>query len=265
MAEYDERKYAESRNKDTSYFRIGLYKYSRQYGHENFCDVHLTWPSPHRHNQNLESRDGRTLKTIPANWKAWYSGPNDSVLQIQRLGRSRREMEEYDFHHDVGRDLDIGEGGQGLVVSVGNWPQTKPKAFVYTNKVHVWLFGPLLLDDRPYGSLFFELTGPFVRDMRFRPLMLKGSRYHEGLKDFIPRYTVSPADAALTYEQAMERQQRGVFPSSDYYEDLVVRTYDDRVKGTYPATLSDATTRWEWTVESYTRNVTSYKAMRKSG
>ena len=61
----------------------------------------------------------------------------------------------------------------------------------------------------------------------------------------------------------MERQQRGVFLSSDYYEDLVVWTYDDRVKGNYPAHLSDSAKRWEWTVESYARNVTPFKAMRK--
>ena len=54
-----------------------------------------------------------------------------------------------------------------LQLRLADWPQTKPKPFVYTNKVHVWLFGPLLLNVRPYGSLVFELTGPFVRDMVF--------------------------------------------------------------------------------------------------
>ncbi len=269
--EYDERVDGVGQlNKNTSYFRIGLYKYSREYGHENFCDVHMTWPTPSRRYPNLESRDGKKLTTLPAttlpaNHKAWFSGPNDSILKINRLERTRREMEEYDRHRDVVHDLDITEGGQAYVVPVGNWPQTKQAVIVDSKKVHVWLFGPLLLDNQPYGSLFFELSGPFRRDMVFRPLLLRASRYHEGKKAFIAPFKADPADAGLTSEQSEERYLREGGSSADYWNNLVVDTYNHRVKGTNPVHLSPDAKRWEWTVESYARNVTGLKAMRRSG
>lgn len=265
MAGYDERFFSESRHKDQSYCRIGLYRYSRQDGHENVCDVHITWPAPGRHNQALESRDRKTLTTIPHLGKVWFSGPNDTVRQIRRVERSRREIEEYDWHRDVSPELDVAEGGQGLVVSVGNWPQTLPKPYTYTPKVHVWLFGPLLLDNWHFGSLFFELTGPFRRDMVFRPFVLHGSTYSDGLAGFVHKYRQDPSLDKLTYEQAMDLRDQGKLPGSDYWERLVVDSYASRVKGVVPVPLAAPALRWEWTVEAYARNLTQLQAMKSSG
>lgn len=265
MIKYDERNFGEKLNNNTSYFRIGIYKKSRQFGHENICDVHFTWPAPYRRNENLESRNGKKLLTIPPTWKVWYSGPNDTIRQIPRPERIRDEIWNYDLNGVVPTNRDIGQGGQGMVISVGNWPQTKPHGWINTNKVHVWLFGPLLVENRPYGSLLFELTGPFVRDMVFRPLRLLGSHYSGSHSAMIPPYRNPPSWDGLTYEQMMERQQRGEFPPSDYWENLVVETYNARVNAAFSVPLSDSATQWEWTVEGYSRNTTSYKAYRISG
>jgi len=114
----------------SAYIRIGLYYVTKKGERQNFCDIHLG---------GLPSEI--TLRGI-------FSGPKDSANTITRLTRSQAAQKRYFLEGTVNPDLDISAGGQA-------------KSFVNkeTNTLDVWLFGPVLLEGVPYGSLVARLDG----------------------------------------------------------------------------------------------------------
>jgi hypothetical protein len=113
-----------------AYLRIGLYYEMRTGGRTNFCDVHFGWtPTNGIHN-------------------GAYSGPNDSVNHITRYERSQDAVNRYQANRDIHSDLALSAGGRAKLVY-----SHKRKA------PDVWLFGPVLHEGVPYGSLVAELEG----------------------------------------------------------------------------------------------------------
>jgi len=241
--EYQEHRVAESLNKEWGYVRIGLYVLSRKFGHENISDIHLIFPRDPKYPGH--NKDPRSVKSLGMLARAYFTGPNSSIYDLQSPKRSLREMRNYEDYREVDSDREMEQGGQALVFEAGNYPHTRPKAFVPSNKFHVWILGPLLLNDRPYGSLLLELTGPLRRDRVFRKIVLHSSTYSEGAANFIPGYTTRAPDMQ--------------------WEDYVVETYTRRLQGVTPVSLPPGALRWEWTVETVSANVTAARAIKMSG
>ena len=109
-----------------AYTRIGLYYTTRSGKRINICDVHLGGLGP-------ESMSG-----------GFYTGPKNSPDQIKTFKRSEQEVFWGD-HWDDGSDPDnLGLSGGGLAHALS------PKN---SNKLHLWLYGPIMLNRVPYGSL----------------------------------------------------------------------------------------------------------------
>jgi hypothetical protein len=235
---------AESRNKEWGYLRIGVYVFTRTFGHENICDIHVQFPrSPKYPGLNTNPRSVKALGMLG---RAYFSGPNSSIYDIQNPMRSLRESRNYEEFKDVDADRDLEHGGNAIILEAGNYPHTKPgKGYTNTSKFHIWILGPLLLLDRPYGSLFFELQGPFRRDRAFRPFVLRSSSYSEGELNFLPNHSTIPPD--------MQR------------DDFVVEAYNGRLKAAPPVSLPPGALRWEWTVEAVAANLTGAQTVRMSG
>jgi hypothetical protein len=113
-----------------AYIRIGLYFVTKKGERQNFCDIHL----------------GGIPKEVTQN--GIFSGPKDSTKDITRLGRSQAAQKRYFLEGKVNSDLDLSAGGQA-----------KPFVNKDTKTLDVWLFGPLLLEGVPYGSLVARLEG----------------------------------------------------------------------------------------------------------
>jgi hypothetical protein len=238
---FDDRYTCEKRNKEKSYERIGLYVHTPADGYENFCDVHVTW--------NMQDPNPKKMTMPFTGYKAWYSGPMESVSQIKTLERSQLDKDEYARYKNVSPDLDIDAGGHALVVEayktgpgspkLQHFSDFKLKPLVQKEPAYIWLFGPLLLNNDAYGSLYVELTGSFQAGKGFQPLKIHGSSYADGIANFYPAYA-GQAD----------------------YTDFVRQTYEQRVQATHPARLP-TNGKWLWKIESFARNKTGCQVIRK--
>jgi hypothetical protein len=114
-----------------AYIRIGLYYVMCTGQQTNFCDIHFGW------------LPGEAIDL------GAYSGPKEAVNEITRYDRSRDAVARYrDNPWNVHSDLELSAGGRAKMV--------------YSRKrktPDVWLFGPLLSEGVPYGSLVAELDG----------------------------------------------------------------------------------------------------------
>jgi hypothetical protein len=119
-----------------AYVRIGLYLVNKRGERVNFCDVHLG---------GLPAKDGDMLI------QGVFSGPKDSVKQINRLERSKEAKQRYFLDGKVHSDLDISAGGIARLIF----------GKVNTNRrdLYIWLLGPLLFEGTAYGSLVCQLSG----------------------------------------------------------------------------------------------------------
>jgi hypothetical protein len=234
----DDRNTCEYRNKWNSYERIALYRLSPADGYENFCDIHVTWYT--------QAPDGRKLRSPFMGYKAWYSGPMESVSQIKTLERSALEKDEYARYKNVSPDLDIDAGGHALVVesfkTEGGSPKLQQHFTDFKGKAkdaaYIWLFGPLLFYNSSYGSLYLELSGKFDAGKGFQPLKISGSSYADGLAQFYPPD-----------------------PFQGDYTEFLKQTYEHRVQATHPVPTPPST-KWLWTIESYVRNKTRCEVIR---
>lgn len=241
--EHEGHRVAESRNKEWGYLRIGLNVFTSKFGHENISDVHFVFPrSPKYPGHNTNPRSVKALGILT---KAYFTGPNTSIYDLQSPTRSLREQRNFADFRDVEPGREMEEGGNAIVFEAGNYPHTKPHAYTPTGKFHVWLFGPLTLNNGAYGSLFFELNGPFQRNGLYRPLVLQSSSYSEGWSKFIPDYVTRAPDMS--------------------WEDYVVEAYNKRLQSVTPVPLPTGAMRWEWNVEVVGANMTAAKAIKMSG
>ncbi|MCP5159240.1 MAG: hypothetical protein H6975_07425 [Gammaproteobacteria bacterium] len=124
-----------------AYMRIGLYYFTRHGESINFCDIHLGGVPP-----ELISKSGV------------YSGPKDSPNQIKRFERKQSEKDRYIYQNIVHSDLELTTGGVAQPIVIN-----KAKKMM-----DIWLFGPLLFEGAPYGSLIVELTGLDLPESRHR-------------------------------------------------------------------------------------------------
>lgn len=115
-----------------AYTRIGLYYVTRSARHINICDIHLGGLGP-------ESMGG-----------GFYTGPTDCVDQIETLTRTEQDVHWGDHFETNSYPDNLGLAGGGLVHALSH--KTR-KTF------HIWLYGPLLFNKIPYGSLVAELHG----------------------------------------------------------------------------------------------------------
>ena len=174
--------------------RLGLFVTTKEYGLENFADVHISLST-----------------TVTNTVKAWYSGPTDSIRQISNLTRSRREREEYQDMRSVSAGLDIANGGEALVSGGG------------ATALDLWLFGPLVVLDRfQVGTLLLKLTGNFKPGRGRQPLQARWSTYADGLADFpIPRRpTLPPSDEErkVAYDNQVKLTQTLPLPAKTKME-----------------------------------------------
>jgi hypothetical protein len=113
-----------------AYIRIGLYYVKRTGQRTNFCDIHFGWTPTNG------IRNGA------------YSGPKDSVNDITRYERSQSAVARYQDKREVQSDLALTAGGRTTLV------------YSHRRKApDVWLFGPLVHEGVPCGSLVAELEG----------------------------------------------------------------------------------------------------------
>jgi hypothetical protein len=211
--------------KINSYERIGLSLNTPESGHDNFADVHLRWET------QLTNRKGETVYNQPTFIGAWYSGPLESVAQIKVMRRSRLDVDEYARFRSVSPDLDIMSGGNAMVMENRNFLGLEVKKWFTEQAVHVWLFGPLSLENYPYGSLFLTLKGHFKPGRGFQKMEVRGSPFCEGIENF-PRPHDGYATAAA-----------------------MVEAYAHQVDATFPIPLPPKARGWEWKIEAYRRRL----------
>lgn len=115
-----------------AYTRIGLYYVTRSGKHINFCDVHLGGLGP-------QSMSG-----------GFYTGPKNSPDQIENFERTEEEVfwSEASYRGTNTEHLGLAGGGRVHALSPKN-----------SNKLHLWLHGPILFNTVPFFSLVVELNG----------------------------------------------------------------------------------------------------------
>jgi hypothetical protein len=122
-----------------SFERVGLYFTGEKGAGINFCDLHF-----------FNSPGDRYYRD------SYYTGPTSTIQQaLGNFVRSKKQVDAYYKTETVAKELDIARGGKALL--------TYSKA---SNLFEVWLIGPLLFGDKPFGSLSVELrgwTGPSYR------------------------------------------------------------------------------------------------------
>lgn len=114
------------------YARFGLYYLMKSNRRLNFCDVHLQWT------------DGASINL----GDAYYSGSEDSMNDIQNVGRTQKDMDRYADTDRAPESLDLDNGGKAYLIR-----GKKDDTF------DIWLFGPLRFQEASYGSLVVELKG----------------------------------------------------------------------------------------------------------
>jgi hypothetical protein len=109
---------------------LGLYLVSAKGERTAICDIH--------------SFGG----ALDPKWhEYWYSGPGKTSVAGAKHHRTEAEVAAYEKHHEVALENDIAVGGRAALLH-----SHKRKSS------DVWLFGPLSLLERPYGSLIIEMS-----------------------------------------------------------------------------------------------------------
>lgn len=156
-----------------AYTRIGLYYVTRSGKHINICDVHLGGLGP-------ESMQG-----------GYYTGPTDSVDRIKTMNRDEDDVYDYEHFRIKSYPDNLGLAGGGLVHALRH--KTR-KTF------HLWLYGPILFNTVPYGSLVAELHGlddfPKPTPHKSIPLDETGepinTDFHEADSEYNPYQVIFP-------------------------------------------------------------------------
>ncbi len=256
-----------------AYIRFGLYFVMRDSSRKNFCDVHLGWLPTEKIDRGI------------------YSGPKDKVNEITRYNRSDEAVTRYENKQQVHSDLDITAGGAAKIVYSKDHKATD-----------IWLFGPLLLNKVPFGSLVAELEGfvtpktqyketpidektgakrksgdpkarrylaIFPRDygQRYHPCKLWGSSYAEGMQPRAPRDENIDWDHATGTEFHWKDNRAPGEPGHTpppRAPDLVDALTKARAS-LQAVSLPDGATRVEWKIEDYSSELTECQLYDRGG
>lgn len=254
-----------------AYIRIGLYFVMRTGQRTNFCDVHLPF-----------------LPTEPLDL-GYFSGPTDAMNDITRLARSQEASKRFRVEHKVNSDLTLTNGGVAKLV------HSKKR-----NSMDVWLFGPLLFSDLPYGALVAELkeltlgrsghkftpvdpaTGqerdasdpkgqrylinfPKNYGLHYHPCHLLGSKYADGLHPSAPGrdYIIQDGGSTVHWEDGHGPGEKDYVPPGPA-PDLIdaLRTARQDLSA---AVLPRDAVRVEWKIEDFAGDQTVCQIYQRSG
>ncbi len=236
-----------------AYVRIGLYYVTRKDRYINIGDVHLGGLGP-------ESMQG-----------GYYTGPTDTVDQIKTLKRTEDEVFWGD-HFSTGEYPDnLGFSGGGRVHTVRH---KKHKTF------HLWLYGPILFNKVPFGSLIAELHGlEMPKGAPYKPIPLDetGEKiktdFHEADSEYNPYRIIFPkgyrspgykkctlwgADFSLGRHAKIFKSWSG--PNDDLLKELGAGW-----KKKSFAPLPQQVTRMAWKIEDYASGVTLAQLYKRGG
>src|SRR5262249_52325583 len=139
----------------------------------NFCDIHLGWVPGQAIDMGV------------------FSGPKDATNDITRHARSAEAAKRFRVEQKVNSDLALTNGG------IAKFLHSKKR-----DSMDVWLFGPLLFDNLPYGSLVAELKNLQLPKVghKFTPIDPKTGKERDQYDPKGQRYLVNfPKDYGLHF------------------------------------------------------------------